>query len=197
MKSLHRPDLFAWSRFDEARNIDFNTFVWVRPDGNVVFDPLPVSSHDIAHLRSLGRTAWIVVTNSDHVRSAHELAGSLGAKIAAPAGEQGIIDLAVDRWLADGDELVPGLRAYAMNGSKTPGELAFHVAPDTVVTGDLVRSHRPGHLHLLAPDKLTNAAAALASARRLAEIPGVTAVLVGDGWCVFENGAEKLRAIAG
>ena len=40
MKSLHRPDLFAWSSFDEARNVDFNGTFWQRDEGNVVFDPM-------------------------------------------------------------------------------------------------------------------------------------------------------------
>ena len=38
MKSLHRPDLYQWSRFDEARNVDFHGTLWVRPGGNVLID---------------------------------------------------------------------------------------------------------------------------------------------------------------
>ena len=36
MKRLHRPHLFGWSVFNEDRNIDFHSTVWVRPEGNVV-----------------------------------------------------------------------------------------------------------------------------------------------------------------
>ena len=68
MKRLHRPDLYAWSSFDEGRDIDFNGVAWIRPDGNVLVDPLPMSGHDRAHLEALGGAALIVVTNSDHVR---------------------------------------------------------------------------------------------------------------------------------
>ena len=46
MKSLHRGDLHGWSVFDETRDVDFNSVLWVRPDGNVLFDPLPLSAHD-------------------------------------------------------------------------------------------------------------------------------------------------------
>jgi hypothetical protein len=60
MKALHREDLFGWSRFDEARNLDFHSVLWVRPEGNVVVDPLPLSEHDTTHLRSLGGVAWAV-----------------------------------------------------------------------------------------------------------------------------------------
>ena len=70
MKMLHREDLFSWSGFDADRNIDFNSFVWARPGGSVVIDPMPVGDHDLAHLQSLGAVAWIVITNSERTRSA-------------------------------------------------------------------------------------------------------------------------------
>jgi hypothetical protein len=79
MKRLHRPDIFGWSEFNEDRNIDFHSVVWVRPAGNVVIDPLALSDHDEAHLRELGGVAWIVVTNSDHVRDSGKLAERTGA----------------------------------------------------------------------------------------------------------------------
>src|SRR5207344_646386 len=50
MKSLHRADLFGWSRFDEKRNVDFCSVAWIRPVGNVLIDPLPMTEHDRAHL---------------------------------------------------------------------------------------------------------------------------------------------------
>ena len=46
MKSLHRPDLYTWSTFDEARDVDFHGLCWHRPEGNVLIDPLPLSAHD-------------------------------------------------------------------------------------------------------------------------------------------------------
>ena len=36
MKRLHRADLYGWSRFDEARDIDFHSVLWKRSGGNVV-----------------------------------------------------------------------------------------------------------------------------------------------------------------
>nr|ADN18382.1 conserved hypothetical protein [Gloeothece verrucosa PCC 7822] len=88
MKSLHRPDLYSWSFFDTERNIDCNSIAWIRPEGNVLIDPLPLSTHDLNHLNSLGGAAWIVITNSDHIRAAAEIAALTGAKVAAPMGEK-------------------------------------------------------------------------------------------------------------
>lgn len=193
MKSLHRPDLFSWSTFDAERNVDFHGLCWVRAAGNVLIDPLPMSPHDLAHLQQLGGAAWILITNSDHTRAAQELAAQLGAQIAGPAAEAQSFPLACTRWLSDGDQPFAGLKVLALDGSKTPGELAFLLDETTLITGDLIRAHRAGALMLLPDAKLSNKQAALASLARLTQLPAVQAVLVGDGWQVFAGGTELLK----
>jgi hypothetical protein len=195
VKRLHRSDLWGWSRFDESRNIDFNSVVWVNPAGNVAIDPLPQSPHDRAHLDSLGGVATIVITNSDHVRDAAALAASTGARLFGPAGEAHGFPIRCDRYLADGEEVVAGLVALALDGSKTPGELALILAGSTLVTGDLVRAHHAGGLDLLPDGKLVDRGAALGSLRRLAALPAIDAVLVGDGWPIFRGGGDALREL--
>jgi glyoxylase-like metal-dependent hydrolase (beta-lactamase superfamily II) len=195
MKRLHRKDLWCWSVFNERLNIDFNGFVWTRAEGNVVIDPLPMGAHDRAHLAKLGGAAWIVVTNRDHVRGARELAAEFGAKIAGPAAERADFPLPCDAWLSEREPLFDW-RVYEMEGSKTPGELALLIDHSTLVTGDLVRANRPGSLMMLHPDQgLKNAAAARESISRLAVLPHLEAVLVGDGWCLFADCHEALRAL--
>ena len=195
MKRLHRGDLFGWSIFDESRNIDFHGVAWARRGGNVLVDPVPMSAHDEAHLRELGGAATIVVTNSDHVRDAAALAERFGAKVLGPRGEQDRFPIRCDAWLDQDDAVVPGLIAHAVSGSKTPGELALTLDGTTLVTGDLIRAHEGGRLCLLPDGKLADPGAARASARRLAALPGIDAVLVGDGWPVFRRGAEALREL--
>jgi glyoxylase-like metal-dependent hydrolase (beta-lactamase superfamily II) len=191
MKRLHRKNLWCWSVFDERLNIDFNSFAWVREGGNVVVDPLPMTAHDKKHLRSLGGAALIVVTNSDHARNARACAEELGASLAGPRAERANFPLKCDRWLGDGEEVVPGLVAYELEGSKTPGELALVLEGKTLIFGDLVRAHRAGSLMLLSPEqKLKDARLGKASVRKVLEKhEGIDAVLVGDGWCSFEGGA--------
>ena len=196
MKRLHRSDLYAWSQFDRERNVDFNSVLWVRSEGNVIIDPMPLSAHDEAHLAELGGVAWVVVTNSDHTRAAEDLRRLHGAKIAGPAAEQAAFGISCDRWLKEGDELVPGLVTLELEGSKTPGELALVLEGTTLITGDLVRAHRAGSLMLLPDAKLKDKGAARESVRRLSELPDVDVVLVGDGWHVFSGGRDALRALA-
>ena len=196
MKRLHRRDLWCWSVFNERLNIDFNSFVWTRSDGNVVIDPLPTSAHDRAHLAKLGGAAWIVMTNSDHVRAAKELAAAFpGVKLAGPAAERAKFPIACDAWLSEREPLFDW-RVYELDGSKTPGELALLVDHTTLITGDLVRAHRPASLMMLHADQgLKDEAAARESIARLSVLPHLEAVLVGDGWPLFCDCHESLRAL--
>jgi len=196
MKQLHRKDLFGWSVFNEERNLDFHSVLWVREGGNVLIDPLPMSEHDHYHLQRLGGVKFIVVTNSDHCRDAGHIAGSTGAVICGPSAEEDAFPLYCDRWLYDGDEIVPGLVAYELNGSKTPGELALLLENTTLITGDLIRSHIAGELCLLPDAKLKDRKQAVQSAKRLAQLPGIQAVLTGDGWPIFSHGSEALHYLA-
>ncbi len=198
MKRLHRPDLFTWSSFDEGRDIDFNSVAWIRPGGNVLIDPLPLSDHDRAHLQRLGGATLVIVTNGDHTRAAEAIAKEFGAGLQGPRAERESIALACERWLGDGDEPVPGLRVFELHGSKTPGELALVLEGTTLITGDLIRAHAATTLHLLPEAKLTDRAQAIASIKRIADTcPQISTVLVGDGWPLFHGGAQALAALTG
>jgi len=196
MKQLHRTDLYGYSQFNEERNIDFHSVLWVRPEGNMLIDPLPLSAHDARHLDELGGVRTIVITSSDHVRDAAAIAAHYHAELCGPDGERESFPVFCQRWLEDNDELVPGLRVFALDGSKTPGELALLLKDTTLITGDLIRAHEGGRLCLLPDAKLADRAAALASVRRLAGLPRIEAVLVGDGWPVFRDGGQRLRELA-
>lgn len=195
MKKHHRPEFFGWSRFDEARNIDFHSLLWVRPGGNVLVDPLPLSPHDEAHLAALGGASLIIVTGSDHVRDTQKIAELCGAKVAGPIAERDSFPIPCKHWLREGDEPVPGLTVLEMKGSKTNGELALLIEEHTLVTGDLVRAHQAGSLNLLPDDKLVSREAALDSVRRLLDFTKVQAILVGDGWPIFRDGHRVLREL--
>ena len=195
MKRLHRNDLYGWSVFDKRLNIDFHSVLLVRAGGNVVVDPLPLAEHDAAHLSELGGIGTVVVTNSDHTRAATEVAAQFTARLLGPAAEREDFPLPCDGWLADGDEVVPGLVALALDGSKTPGELALLLEETTLITGDLVRAHAGGRLTMLPDAKLADPAAARESVRALTRFRTIDAVLPGDGWPVFSGGLEALEAL--
>ena len=143
-----------------------------------------------------GGAAWIVITNSDHTRAAQEIASWTDARIAGPAAERDLFPFACDRWLSEGDEVVPGLVVHTLDGSKTPGEVCLVLDGRTLITGDLVRAHRAGALMILPDAKLVDKAQAIASVRRLAALDGIDTVLVGDGWQAIGTGGRLLRELA-
>lgn len=196
MKQLHRKDLFGWSVFNEERNLDFHSVLWVREGGNVLIDPLPMSAHDHSHLQRLGGVNFIIITNSDHCRDAEYIASTTGAVVYGPAAEQDSFPIFCERWLYDNEEVLPGLIAYQLNGSKTPGELALLLEHTTLITGDLIRSHVGGELCMLPESKLTDVKQAIQSVKRIADLPGIQAVLTGDGWPLFNHGGEALHRLA-
>ncbi len=195
MKQLHQNNLYGWSEFNEDRNIDFHGLLWVRPEGNILIDPVPLSAHDYDHLNSLGGAQWIIITNSDHVRDSVAIAAKTGAQIAGPQAEAEHFPISCDCWLSEGDCRFPDMEVLEMNGSKSPGELAILVEKHTLVTGDLVRAHRGGQLCILPDQKLGDRSAAIESVKKLQQLPDIKAILTGDGWPVFRDGDKLLNEL--
>lgn len=195
MKLLHKNNLYCWSKFDEDRNIDFHSYVWVRNEGNIVFDPLPLTDHDKSHLNSLGKVSHIIISNSDHVRNAAALARETGAPTWGPAAEKENFPIECTRWLGECKGLIEGLDVYCLAGSKTDGELAFVVEGDTLITGDLIRAHAGGKLCMLPEGKLKDVDGAIDSIKKLAGIEGIRAILPGDGWPVFRAGEAVMSEL--
>lgn len=42
MKQIVFEDMYCWSVFNDQRQIDFNGHLWVRREGNVLIDPVPM-----------------------------------------------------------------------------------------------------------------------------------------------------------
>lgn len=69
------------------------------------------------------------------------------------------------------------------------------IEDETLITGDLIRAHCGGKLCILPDVKLQDVNKAKESVRRIATIPGIKAVLPGDGWPVFINGEKALSEL--
>ena len=98
---------------------------WVREQGNILIDPVPMSAGDAAQLDALGGAALIVLTNRDHERDAVAFKERTGAQIVAHEADAPLFALAVDRTVADGEEIVPDLRVLHLAHGKSPGEIAL------------------------------------------------------------------------
>jgi len=123
------------------------------------------------------------------------LAENTGAQLLGPSQEANDFPMLCNRWLSDGDEVVPGMLALELEGSKTPGELALLLEGSTIISGDLIRAHEGGALCLLPSEKLSNKRKAIASLQRLMLLPELEALLPGDGWPVFRDAKILLQEL--
>ena len=110
MKQLIFDDIYSWSIFSEMRQIDFNGHLWVRPEGNVLIDPVPMIDSDLNQFDELGGASLIVLTNQDHEREAEFFRERTGAAIVIHEADAAALEVAADRQITDGEEIVPGLR---------------------------------------------------------------------------------------
>ena len=108
MKEIAVTNFYSWSIFSQERQIDFNGHLWVRDEGNVLIDPVPMTTADLEQFDQLGGAAWIVLTNRDHEREAAFFRDRTGARIAAHRADADLFEQPPDRRLDDGEESSPG-----------------------------------------------------------------------------------------
>ncbi len=192
MKQLIFNDIYSWSLFSEMRQIDFNGHLWVRPEGNILIDPVPMIDSDQAQLDTLGGAAWLVITNRDHEREADAFRKRTGAKVVVHTADAGGLTVPADRLLTDGEEIVPGLRSIHLRYGKSPGEIALYFPEKrAVLSGDLVVGAPMGALTLLADAKLADPPRAALELRKLLALP-FDAILVGDGHSILQDARQRL-----
>ena len=192
MKQLMYSDIYSWSIFSEMRQVDFNGHLWVRPQGNILIDPVPMIDSDLNQLTALGGAKLIVITNCDHERQAEEFRKLTGAQIAVHEADTGALSTKVNRSLADQEEIVPGLTAIHLKYGKSDGEIALYFSEQRIVlAGDLIVGAPMGHLSLLADDKLEDPTKAALEIRKLLALSFDT-ILVGDGHSVLQDGRRQL-----
>jgi uncharacterized cupin superfamily protein len=192
MKRLIFNDIYSWSIFSEMRQIDFNGHLWVRPEGNILIDPVPMIDSDLDQFDKLGGAALIVITNRDHEREAESFRKRTGAKIVIHEADADGLEIPADRRIADEEEIVPGLQAIHLCYGKSPGEIALHFPEKrAVLSGDLVVGEPIGLLMLLADEKLADPPKAALELRKILALP-FDAILVGDGHSILQDARQRL-----
>ena len=192
MKQLIFDDIYSWSIFSEMRQVDFNGHLWVRPEGNVMIDPVPMMDSDLNQFDKLGGAALIVLTNSDHEREAEFFRTRTGANIVVHEEDAATLEVAPDRQITDGEEIVPGLQAIHLRYGKSPGEIALYFPEKrAMLSGDLIVGEPIGSLTLLADEKLEDPPTAALELRKILALP-FDAILVGDGHSILQDARQRL-----
>jgi len=183
MKRLAFANLYTWSVYSEEKQFDFNGYLWVRPEGNILIDPVAMLPADLAQLDAVGGATLIVLTNRDHEREAAALQQRTGAQIVAHQMEAPLFEVKVDRTVTDGEEIVPDLQSLHLEHGKTPGEMALLWQGGRVAfIGDFLWGVPAGSLALGAEPRLQDPAKAALQVRKLLARPQLDTLLLGDGF---------------
>lgn len=194
MQRLALDGAFMWSVWQPDRAMHFNSYLFVRPEGNVAVDPLRLSDEDRAEIERLGGVSAIVVTNRDHLRETEALRAWSGARVICSAAEAPLLPFAPDATVGDGD-VIFGMRVVTMAGAKTPGEIALVLRREkTAIVGDAILGTPAGGLSFLPEAKLSDAAALALSLRRL-WAQQLNVLLVGDGAPLFSGADAAIGAL--
>lgn len=192
MKRLIFEDMYTWGCFSPQRQIDFNGHLWVRPDGNILIDPVAMSEDDREQLNALGGAKHIVLTNADHERDAAVFQEWTGAEILVHEADAEALAVAPARSVQHGETIVPGLHVIHLQHGKSPGEIALYFPEkQTVLFGDLVVGAPMGALTLLDDAKLADPPQAALELRKILALRFNT-VLVGDGHSIFKDARQHL-----
>jgi uncharacterized cupin superfamily protein/glyoxylase-like metal-dependent hydrolase (beta-lactamase superfamily II) len=205
MQQLALDGLYAWSRWQPARGMDFSSYFLVGKGGNTAFDPLPLDDVEEREIEALGGVTTVLLSNRDHERGAAAMRERFGARILCSSGEAPLFDLQVDGVFPlgkaivpsarapHGQEAAPGVVAIALEGAKTPGEVAFYLPHcDAAIVGDAVLGAPAGSLSFLGDEKLADPQALALSLRRLWMLE-LRALLTCDGMPLL-SGADAALA---
>ena len=192
MKQLIFNDIYSWSIFSEMRQVDFNGHLWVRPEGNILIDPVPMIDSDLNQFDKLGGASLIVLTNSDHEREAEFFRRRTRADIVIHEADGDALEVRPNRQIIDREEIVPGLQAIHLRYGKSPGEIALYFPEKrAVLSGDLVVGAPIGSLTLLSDEKLENPPKAALELRKILGLQ-FDVILVGDGHSILQNARQRL-----
>ena len=192
MKRLIFEDIYSWSVFSPERQVDFTGHLWVRPDGNILIDPVPMSDADKEHLMALGGAKSIVLTNADHEREAAAFEAWTVADVIVHEADADALNITPTRTVQDREAIVPSLHAIHLEHGKSPGEIALYFPEkQTVLFGDLVVGEPMGALTLLADAKLSDPPKAALELRKILGLRFNT-ILVGDGHSIFKDARQHL-----
>lgn len=185
MQPLAIDGAAMWSVWQPDRHMFFNSFFLQHQDGNIVVDPLATTDDDLAYMRERGGVQSIVITNRDHERRARDLAAAFGAKLVAGVREAELLAGPVDRTVKDNESLASDIDVIALEGGKTPGEIALHLTKSkAAILGDALWGDPAGSLRLPPDDKLIDPKTTVLSLRKIWALR-LDVLLVGDGACIF------------
>ena len=192
MQRLASEGLALYSQWQAERNVFFNSTFIAHPDGNIVVDPLPLSSEDAREIGERGGLRYVVITNTDHARASLEVARAFNAHIVAREPDASALPFPVDRVIVQAEALAEGIIALGFEGLKTAGEFALHLpARRAAILGDALWGEPAGALRMLPDEKLGDPVKAVRALQRLWALR-LDMLIVGDGTAILHDADRVL-----
>ena len=192
------PGIFTWSKHSEPHGYASNGWLFRRPEGNVIVDPVEPDEAARCALALSAPGPTIAITNRNHGRAANLVRRVTGGRTlihpedAPHAREQGLV---VEGALAPGQRIGPFV-VVPVPG-KSAGEVALHWPERRLlVIGDAVVGDPPGRLKLLRDAVIDDVPRLRASIRALAALAPET-LLLGDGVSILGEGGARLAELIG
>ncbi len=186
--------IHTWFWFSEEKGFDFNGWLVLSDDGNLLIDPPPMRDEDEDQIAKLGRPAHIIVTNRDHEREIASCRDEYDAQIWMHEKDATLIEADLDHTFGHGDILPGGLEVIHIPDNKSPGESALLLrrTPGVLILGDALIGNPPGELNLLPAEKYENIAKARTGIEVLLDYD-FDPVLTSDGAPILQGGKQAVQ----
>jgi glyoxylase-like metal-dependent hydrolase (beta-lactamase superfamily II) len=130
--------LAVWQAYAPSVKCELSSCALFTGAGLIFVDPIPLAAAALEELVEAVAPVAIVLTNGNHARAAAFYRKRFSIPIVAHSETVPGLkeeDVFPDHQLADGEEIVPGLKVIRVPGAG-PGEIALHLAAGIMVMGD-------------------------------------------------------------
>jgi|SRR5262249_7718966 len=184
------PAFVIWYAYDPAVKADLFSTAFAARNELTVVDPIVLLAPYRTELDSLGRVAYIIVTNANHLRDTPNFSGS--ASIFAPSELNA--ELAHNHALSDDLEVGP-FRAIKIDGG-APGEFALYQSDDggTLIVGDALINFGAHGFSLLPRKYCANQKRMIRSLRRLLDFD-FNRIFFAHGNPIVTRARERLASL--
>lgn len=186
-------NLAIWHGYDQGVKAEVYSTSLTTSEGMFLIDPIPLESELLDALAGSSRVVGIVVTNSNHYRSAAKFAEQFSAPLFSRSETFPDNTPCEFRRVADGEEICSGLCALGIEGAGE-GEIALYYAPDggTFIMGDALINFEPYGFTFLPAKYCSNEKEMRRSLRKLLDYKAKR-ILFAHGTPILSGASERLR----
>lgn len=190
-----RPNLAVWQTYDKTAKADLFSSALIVQDGVFVIDPIEIADHPLDQLTGTRPIAGIIVTNSNHFRSADTYIRRFSVPLFAHRNSLPKRAPPDFIEISDGSRIGNELEVIVIEGAG-PGEVALYHAGDngTLIVGDALINFEPYGFALLPEKYCENIKQMRESLRKLLRYDAER-ILFAHGMPILSEANARLRQL--